>query len=153
MHHLNERFTRTARLAGLMLAATLVLGWTVPGSHAASKGRPHRADDVETRIKTLHSQLHITPAQQPAWDDVAQVMRENAKAMAEQHGRQVEAEKSASAPDMLTTYAKTMDTHAESIHKFIPIFQKLYDGMSDAQKKTADVVFRERIHTAASKKP
>ena len=145
-------FMRIAQPAGLLLAAMLVLGSAVQVVHAASKGPPqHPGDDIEARIKTLHSQLHITPEQQRAWDDVAQVMRENAKAMAEQQGKQVAAEKSATAPEMLSTYAGTMDTHAASIHKFMPIFRQLYDSMSDAQKKTADAVFRERVHAAAAR--
>lgn len=144
---------RTACRAGLLLAAALVLGSTVHVAHATSKGQPqHHGDDVEARIKTLHSQLRITPEQQRAWDDVARVMRENAKATAEQRDQQLEAEKSATAPDMLSAYAKTMDTHAESIHKFIPIFRQLYDSMSEAQKKTADAVFRERVHTAQARR-
>src|SRR5919198_3285076 len=36
---------------------------------------------VEQRIKQLHSQLRITSAEQPQWDQFAQVMRENARDM------------------------------------------------------------------------
>ena len=36
---------------------------------------------VENRIKQLHTQLQITPAEQPQWDQFAQVMRENARDM------------------------------------------------------------------------
>jgi hypothetical protein len=36
---------------------------------------------VEKHIKQLHAQLHITPAEQPQWDQFAQVMRENARDM------------------------------------------------------------------------
>ena len=36
---------------------------------------------VENHIKQLHAQLQITPAEQPQWDQFAQVMRENARDM------------------------------------------------------------------------
>ena len=36
--------------------------------------------------------------------------------------------------------------------KFVPAFQALYDSMSDAQKKTADAMFRSRVRSAAAKK-
>jgi protein CpxP len=36
---------------------------------------------VENHIKQLHAQLRITPAEQPQWDQFAQVMRENARDM------------------------------------------------------------------------
>ena len=36
---------------------------------------------VENHIKRLHAQLQITPAEQPQWDQFAQVMRENARDM------------------------------------------------------------------------
>ena len=52
---------------------------------------------------------------------------------------------------MITAYAKTMDAHADGVHKFATAFQPLYDSMSDAQKKTADEVFRARVHQAAAK--
>jgi len=36
---------------------------------------------VENHIKRLHAQLRITPAEQPQWDQFAQVMRDNARDM------------------------------------------------------------------------
>jgi hypothetical protein len=36
---------------------------------------------VENHIKQLHAQLRITPAEQPQWDQFAQVMRDNARDM------------------------------------------------------------------------
>jgi periplasmic protein CpxP/Spy len=36
---------------------------------------------VEARIKELHSKLHITDAQEKQWNDLTEVMRDNARAM------------------------------------------------------------------------
>jgi len=134
-----------------LAAATALGASSLPSAHAAvSKARPGR-EDVETRIRTLHTQLHITPQQEQAWNDVAQIMRDNAKAMQDRRNDQSDRERTATAPDMLNAYAQTIDGHAEGVHKFIPAFQKLYDSMSDDQKKNADVVFRGRVHEAAAK--
>ena len=147
-----------ARLAAATLLGALVLAGPMMGpatdlAHAAAKGKAGRGDEVETRIKTLHSQLRVTAAQEAAWNNVAQVMRDNAKTMSDLRRQQTASEKSASAPDMLTAYAKTIDAHADGLHKFTPVFQTLYDSMSEAQKKTADTVFRDHVHAAARRKP
>jgi len=127
------------------------LGFTRDVNPVAVKTTQMRGDDVEARIKTLHSQLRITPEQESQWTTVADAMRSNAQARADLHADQTTAEKTATAPDMITAYAKTMDAHADGVHKFATAFQPLYDGMSDAQKKTADEVFRARVHEAAAR--
>jgi hypothetical protein len=139
-----------------MTLGAAVLGQPSLGSAAdvrpaAAKATDMRGDDVEARIKTLHGQLRITAEQESQWATVAEAMRSNARARADLHAEQASAEKTATAPDMITAYAKTMDAHAEGVHKFATAFQPLYDGMSDAQKKTADEVFRARVHDAAAK--
>jgi hypothetical protein len=50
-------------------------------THEESPNRPS-FDPVSERIKYLHDRLRITRAQEPLWDNVAQVMRENADAVA-----------------------------------------------------------------------
>jgi hypothetical protein len=141
------------RVAMATLLATIVVAspfLSVSGdlAQAAAKTKSAPADPVEARIKTLHSSLHITAAQETLWNDVAQVMRENAKAMADHRAEAAQNAQSRNAVDELKSYAAAIDAHADGIHKFIPIFQALYDSMSDAQKKTADAVFRSRISAA-----
>ncbi len=116
--------------------------------HVAVQSQTMRGQDVEARIKTLHGQLRITPEQESQWKDVADAMRENAKTMTDLRGQQADATKSATAPEMIDAYGKTMDAHANAIRKFGAVFQTLYDGMSAPQKKTADAVFRERVQQA-----
>jgi hypothetical protein len=50
--------------------------------------------------------------------------------------------------DVLKSYSGVVDTHADGLHKFIPVFGKFYDTLSDEQKKTADAMFRSRARTA-----
>jgi len=144
------------------LAATLLAGvvLAIPRTGSAanletvalnSRTAQAQPQAVESRIKTLHQQLHITPEQEAAWKNVAQAMRENATTMEELRSQQAKSEQTATAPDMINAYGKTTDAHADSIKKFAAAFDPLYDGMSAAQKKTADTVFRRRVKDAANR--
>ena len=117
--------------------------------------RARRSDRVETRIKTLHSQLKITPDQEPLWNDVAQVMRENARAIDQLAQERSSKSGSMTAIENLQSYKAIADAHADEMKKLVPVFQALYDKMSDAQKKTADAVFnhRERARSKTKAKP
>jgi hypothetical protein len=46
------------------------------------------------------------------------------------------------AVDDLKSYGEIANAHADGIKKFIPVFESLYASMSDAQKKSADTLFR-----------
>lgn len=143
-----KRTSHGTRIAVAACFGALILASPIVGSTKQNTDR----SDVETRITTLHSQLKITKDQEASWKDVAQAMRDNAKTMTEMRSEQTDTEKSASAPDMINAYAKTMDAHADAVRKFASTFQPLYDRMSDVQKKTADSVFRDKVHEAARKK-
>jgi hypothetical protein len=151
--HSAARTIMAASLLGIIVPATplLAASHTLVPVAAKAKAKPKHAspEDVEARIKELHSQLRITPEQEPAWNDVAQVMRDNAKRMLDLRKERTGKETSMNAIEALQSYAEVIDAHAEGIHKFIPVFQKLYGGMSDEQKKIADAVFRNRAQAAA----
>jgi len=140
-HMVSTRLSAFRTTAFLGLTFLVVAG--LPGPAHAKKGN---ADRVEIRIKSLHSSLHITAAQEPLWENVANAMRDNAKAMVA--AREQEPARG-SAIDELNAYGAIIDAHADGIHKFIPVFQALYDSMSDAQKKSADTIFGEHVRQAA----
>jgi hypothetical protein len=137
-------------LIGGVLLGGIVLSSSLPVAAAGSKAKPEQADLVEARIKQLHADLHITAAQEAQWSPVAQMMRDNGKAMEDLRKQRVDA-KSMGAVDELKSYAAAIDAHADGVRKFIPLFQSLYDSMSDAQKKTADSVFHSRVLAAAKR--
>lgn len=112
---------------------------------------PSSPSYVETRIKQLHRDLRITKEQEPLWANVAQVMRGNAQAMEALAKERYENASKMTALDDLRSYGALADAHADGLKKFIPVFEQLYNSMSDAQKKHADVLFRSRIHHAAKK--
>ena len=125
-----------------------------PAAAPAAQGRPTSAGPtayVETRIKELHRKLHITSAQEEAWNNVAEVMRENAKSMEPLIHDRFETGAKMTAVDDLRSYSALADAHADGHKKFIPVFEQLYDSMSDAQKKNADALFRNRVRHAGAK--
>ena len=111
-----------------------------------------KSDPVEARIKELHRKLHITAAQQTQWDNLVQVMRDNAKAMYDLEKERKEEAKNMTAVDAVKSYQAVIEAHEAGMAKFVPAFQALYDSMSNAQKQTADAMFRSRVRSAAAKK-
>jgi periplasmic protein CpxP/Spy len=129
----------------------------VVGAGAAPKAKApvkpeSRTDRVEQHITQLHTQLHITPAQQGAWDQFAQVMRENAKNMGETLEQRGTTYASMNAVENMQSYAQVTEVHAQDTQKLAAAFQTLYGSMSDEQKKNADAVFRARSDHAVHHK-
>jgi LTXXQ motif family protein len=152
---------RTVRAVG---AAATLLGAVVLASpvFAASTQSPAQqamaapADSsamapVEARIKNLHKQLHITEVQKPQWDALATVMRDNAQAMVDLQKQRAVDSQSMSAVEVIKSYESVIEAHESGMKKFVPPFEALYNTMSDAQKKTADSLFRNREKASAAK--
>lgn len=66
-----------ATLLGSTLPAGRLRAQTVPPSSAVSDTAVTKAETVEQRIGNLHEKLMITSAQEAAWANVAQAMRDN----------------------------------------------------------------------------
>ena len=122
---------------------------TNQGQAPATGAKASLADRVEARIKEMHSKLKITKDQEDLWNKVADVMRENEKSMEPLHKARSEKAKTMSAVDDLKSYSDIAVAHAEGLKKFIPVFEALYDKMSDDQKKNADMIFRSHQHKAS----
>jgi len=54
--------------------------------------------------------------------------------------------------DAVKSYQAVIEAHEAGMAKFVPAFQALYDSMSDAQKASADSMFRGKVSAAAAKK-
>jgi hypothetical protein len=111
-----------------------------------------KADPVEAHIKELHNKLNITAAQQTQWDSLVQVMRDNAKAMSDLQKQRGQDAKAMTAVDAVKSYQAVIEAHEAGMAKFVPAFQALYDSMSNAQKASADSMFRGKVSAAAAKK-
>jgi hypothetical protein len=99
-------------------------------------------DPLAARLKYLHDRLRITPAQEPLWANLAQVMRENANAMALLLKERFQTLKSGNAIDSMSTYEKLSEAQLDGLKRFTAAFQALYNSLSDDQKKIADDIFR-----------
>ena len=113
---------------------------TTPAKPAAHmRGNPSAR--VDARIKTLHSELKITPAQETQWNAVAEAMRQDAATMTDLIQQRQQNAASMTAVDDLNSYGKITQAHADGVKSIVGPFSTLYASFSDAQKKTADSVF------------
>ena len=120
------------------------------GAAAPGNGRPGApAVDpmmarVEQRIATLHTQLRITAAEEPQWQQFAKVMQENAQKMEQNAAARAEKFRSLNAVENMKSYAEIAVEHGQNVQRLAAAFESLYDLMPPEQKKIADEVFRRR---------
>ncbi|WP_085485807.1 Spy/CpxP family protein refolding chaperone [Paraburkholderia susongensis] len=112
-----------------------------PAARASSHAQKHQ-DAVEQRIDELHAELKITDQQSQQWDAFAQTMRDNAKAADQAFHERAQKLHSMSADDSMKSYAALAQLHAENMQKLSTAFSALYAALSDDQKQTADVLYR-----------
>jgi hypothetical protein len=124
-------------------AASPMANHPVPGKNAEER--------VENRIKELHAQLRITSAEEPQWNQFAEVMRANARSMDQTFSERAQNFESMNAVQNMQSYEKLAQTHAQDLEKLVPAFQKLYDAMPDQQKQLADQVFRANAEQHAQR--
>lgn len=131
----------TSASTRLIAAAALIVTMAfAPGVVLAANVDAHE-DRAELRIKDMHAKLKITAAQEEQWAKVAQVMRDDAKAMDTLTQARVAHAKDMTAVDDLKSYGEIAEAHATGIKNLTVVFAELYTSMSDAQKKDADNLF------------
>jgi hypothetical protein len=144
-----------ATLLGVVVLASPVMAGNsktiAVASSTQAMASPSDANAVEARIKELHRKLHITAAQKPQWDNLAQVMRDNAQAMSDLKKQRAADAQTMNAVDVVKSYESVIEAHEDGMKKFVPPFEALYNTMSNAQKKTADSLFRTREKVSAAK--
>ena len=108
---------------------------------------------VENHIKQLHAQLRITPAEQPQWDQFAQVMRDNARDMDQAIIQRAQQYPTMNAVQNMQSWEQIAEAHARHLQKLVPAFDNLYNAMPEQQKKLTDQVFRANAerHAAQSR--
>lgn len=141
-------------LASVAVANMPAIAWAAdPAGQAPTAASPvPTATSAPTRgvdglIAHLHTEFMVTPAQEDLFQKLATVMREDADAMSALAKKRADGAKTNSAVDDLKSYAEIAGAHAEGAKRMIPVFQALYDSMSDAQKKAADTEFRDHYAT------
>ena len=113
-----------------------------PQSRGAQQAAP-QGQDVEQKAAELKKKLQITPQQEPQFDAFIQTMRSNSETMdsaIKQEGQNA----SKTAVDDLKRIERLLETQVDGLKKLLPVFQALYDSLSDQQKKTADQIFGQQ---------
>ncbi len=110
------------------------------------------AERVENHIKELRAQLHITPAEQPQWEQFAQVMRDNARDMDQAFMQRAQQYPTMNAVQNMQSYEQIAEAHAQHLQKLVPAFDNLYNAMPVQQQKLADQLFRANAEKHAEHK-
>jgi periplasmic protein CpxP/Spy len=149
-----------AALIALLVSAPAIALAQSPGAGAAPAPTASAADTaaqtrVDARIRQLHAQLHITAAEDAQWQQFADTMRENARAIDEAAAQRAQQLPTLNALQDMQSYEQLAEAHVQRLQKLIPAFESLYNAMSPQQKEIADRVFRgsaERHAVAANRR-
>ena len=130
-----------AFLATIFLA-NANLSFAASGKKSPTHAGTSAVEYTESQIKQLEGALTITEAQKPLWNDLTQVMRDNAKEM-----DALTKDKAANAETMnsvehMKLHSQITETHLAQLKKLIPPFEAFYNSQSDEQKKITDTLFR-----------
>jgi hypothetical protein len=120
-----------------------------PAGHTAQSASILKG--VEQHIRDLHRELNITQAQEPQWEQFAQVMRGNAQAMSDSLDQRAQQIAQMNAVDDMTSYAQLAEQRSQDLVKLATAFQTLYGTFSDQQKQNADQLFRRQAEVHAEK--
>ena len=106
--------------------------------------RASAVDHTEARIKELQGSLQISKDQEKLWNNLTVVMRENAKDM-DVLAKDLRANtKTLNAMEQMKLHNKITEARLGQQNKLIPVFEELYESMSDKQKKITDTIFEKR---------
>jgi len=132
-----------AALASLSLFAMFPAAASDSGAAAPAAHHRMKSETVDDRIADLHRSLQITADEEANWAGVAQVMRDNDKALQTLvAARTAETRQKVSAVEDLKMYEKFAQAHTDGLKNLIVAFETLYAAMPDPQKAVADGVFQ-----------
>ncbi len=95
------------------------------------------APNVEANIAQLHQRLQITPSQEPRFEALANVMRQNARMMSSPPPA------APNAVEGLRLAIQYGQQEIDGMRRLLPALQALYASLSPAQQQTADAIFRQ----------
>ncbi|MBU2622061.1 MAG: BON domain-containing protein [Proteobacteria bacterium] len=104
--------------------------------------RTSAVDYTENQIKELQGTLKITGAQKELWNNLTQVMRENAKEMDALNRDRAENTKPMNAVEHMKFHSQITEAHLDQMMKLIPPFEAFYASLTDEQKNITDTTFR-----------
>ena len=130
-----------AFLATIFLA-NANLSFAASGKKSPTHAGTSAVEYTESQIKQLEGALTITEAQKPLWNDLTQVMRDNAKEMDVLIKDRAENAETMNSVEHLKLHSQITEAHLAQLKKLIPPFEAFYNSQSDEQKKITDTLFR-----------
>lgn len=119
---------------------------------SSANTRISSVDYAETQIKQLQGTLNITEAQKELWNNLIQVMRENAKDMDALTKERAEKTETMNSVERMKYHSQITEAHLNQLQKLIPPFEVFYASMSDQQKNITDIIFRTGRFEKSKKK-
>lgn len=104
--------------------------------------RTSAVEYTEAQIKELQGSLNITTAQEESWNNLVQVMRDNAKDMDALKKDRAEQTEPMNAVEHMKFHSQITQAHLDQMNKLIPSFEAFYGSLDDAQKTIIDTTFR-----------
>ena len=129
-------------------AAPFALAQTAPAQPPAQHMRHFDpTSHIEGRIAYLRAELKITAEQQPLFDKLAAVLRDNAQAMkAKFDARRDQPAQVVAAVDRLEQRLSAQKARIEQSERYLAAFKPLYASFSGEQKQIADNMLSHRDH-------
>ena len=140
----------SATLVVVVAAFLSAIFFVNPSSSFAASGKKKSSavarisavEHTEAQIKQLQGVLKLTEDQEELWNNLTQVMRENAKDMDAFTEEKAENTKPMNAVEHMKLHSEITETHLDQLEKLIPPFEAFYDSLSDQQKNITNMVFR-----------
>lgn len=104
----------------------------------AAAAQPFR--QIEGQLAYVESELRVTEAQRPQWDAFVAAARLNAHRLREADTRTTDGRRIPAAPEMLERRAAMLAAQLEATQRIAEAAGPLYAVLSEAQKRTADVL-------------
>ena len=112
---------------------------------SSAVARASAVEYTEAQIKQLQGALNTNEAQEPLWNNLIQVMRENAKdmdALSDARNKErAEGTKTLNAVEHMKLHSQITKAHLDQLEKLIPPFEAFYSSLSDQQKNITNMVF------------
>jgi LTXXQ motif family protein len=130
-----ETYAQAGMGKGMMGGGCQMMGMMGQGMMGQGAGMAAMAD---RRLAKLKSELKITDAQTEAWNGFTEAVKGRAETMQSMHKGMMETMQKASAMDRMDAHIKGMEAMVEATKTVKSATEKLYAGLTDAQKKILD---------------
>jgi hypothetical protein len=141
-----DRANRTVAAALVSGALLLATGFPAaataqyqPAQYQQPQQQPQQPPSADQIIAQLRYRIRPTAAQTPAFNNFANVLRENQR---EAQGMHPPAQ-NADAVQMLSAQARFVQAEAAGLQRLLPALQSLYAQLSPQQRRAADYFFRQ----------